>query len=276
MSDDLGPRLARLRDVEPPFPFAAPEAVRRRGEQRARRQAAVAAVAVVAATGLAVGVGSAVLAPAPTTPPAAPSATAAPGPGPSRTVSPDTVPPGWLLTLDDLGPGSWHSLGLLRPRSDGPEWESELPPAWPPPECLGTTRPPERVALASASWTTHTGADDAGLLVDQVVERYRPGEAAAAVAVFREGVERCAGGDVVPGVGYAVVDDGFTGDESLLVLETQTPADESDEVLRYVGVVRVGDAVVTLQSNYPDLQGADSTYLRRLAEVATERIAGSG
>lgn len=276
MCDDLDPRLARLRDVEPPLPFAAPEAVRRRGEQRARRQASVAAVAVVAVTGVAVGVGSAVLQPSPTIPPGAlPSATTSPSPGPSSTAPPGTVPPDWLLTVDDLGPGSWHGLILWRPWREGPEWDSPYPPGWPPPECVETTRPPERIGLGYTAWATNTEGEDAGLYVYQVVERYRPGEAAAYFAMFREGAEHCAGGDVIPGVEYAVVDDGFTGDESLLVRETATSADGTETVEDYVSVVRLGDAVVTLQSNYSEPEGADGAFLRRLAETASARITGS-
>ena len=269
MSDDLDPRLARLRDVAPPFPFAAPEAVRRRGEQRARRQASVAAVAVVAVTGVAVGLGSAVLQPSPPAPHvAAPSPTTSTGTAPPHTDSPDTVPSDWLLTAADLGPGRWGPW-------PGPEWENLQPPGWPPPECLVTTGSPARTGLAHAGWSIGTVAERRAVpWVHQVVERYRPGEAAAAFAVFRAGVGRCAGGDVIPGLEYAVVDDGFTGDESLLVRVTQTPADGSEVGVTYVGVVRVGDAVVTVRAYDPELGGADPEFLRRLAVTASARIAG--
>src|SRR5690606_3402032 len=195
-----------------------------------------------------------------------PSDTASPDT--ALTDSPDTVPSDWLLTVDDLGPGPWRPW-------PGPEWEDPRPPGWPPPECLATTGSPARTGLAHAGWSIGTVAERRAVpWVHQVVERYRPGEAAAAFAVFRAGVGRCAGGDVIPGLTYAVVDDGFTGDESLLVRVTQTPADGSEVGVTYVGVVRVGDAVVTVRSYDPELGGADPEFLRRLAVTASARIAG--
>src|SRR5690606_1996930 len=90
------------RGQPPPAPFAPPEAVRRRGRQRAQRQAVLAGVALFAVTGLGAGGIVTVLGESPQpVDPASPSATE-----PTGSV-PTTVPQRWLLTTDDLPGSGW-------------------------------------------------------------------------------------------------------------------------------------------------------------------------
>lgn len=263
---DLDTLFEGLRTEGPPAPFAAAEAVRRRGRQRARRQLAAAAVGVVLATGGAgAGFALAVTGQPPPVPPAATPTGEA------------TVPPGWLLTADDLGPGRWSS-----DLWDGPEFESE-PLWWPRESCLdGPQAPAHEVATATAAFSTGPVTESAGSdWVGQVVTRYERGTAEAAFAELRQAYERCARPDDPLLLAYTIVDSGFAGDESLLVRLEQRSYGEGDVVaddpyVTYLVVVRVDDAVSIVRSYDNDLRAADPELLRALAERVAERLGSGG
>lgn len=275
-SDRFEPLFDGLRGQRPPAPFAPATAVRRRGRQRARRQAVAVSVAVLAVTGLgAGGVATAVNAPGPAPPPAATGSPAPTEPAPA-TPAPDRIPADWLLTADDLGPGEWVTGGFE------PEWtESDPPWSW---GNLCDAYPSEgypslfaRAALQTVTWTDGPweglgGPRSIPNWVHQVVELFETGAVAAAnLGDVRDVVGRCGRPvTVTPGVEaprFEVVDSGFAGDESLLVLERQ-PGDVSV----YTAVVRVGAAVTTLESYDVELARADDDYLRAVARSAAARL----
>ena len=105
-----------------------------------------------------------------------------------------------------------------------------------------------------------------------------PAAAAAQLEDVKLVIESCgvppASGEGAP-ILLEIADSGFAGDESLLVRQTLTPYGESELLVTYVCVVRVGDAVVTVRSYDPKLEGADPAFLRRLAVAASARIAGA-
>lgn len=277
MSDQFDSLFARLRGQSPPAPFASAVAVRRRGRQRAQRQAVSAGVAVLAVTGLgAGGVVTLTGQPDPTEPPPAASPTGASptSPVPTSPVTParTEIPAEWLLTAGDLGPGDWVS-------GFEPEWAAGDPPWFWGGLCpdFQATSLADRIDLATEGWTDGPWAGETDgpppNWVLQVVELFRPDTGAAEENLqdVQAVVDQCAAQvRLTPGVQapeYEVVDSGFAGDESLLVLE-RAPGDAS----AYTAVVRVGNAVTSLRSYDVELARADAAYHRSLAERAAERL----
>lgn len=275
MSDQLDALFERLREQPPPAPFAPAVAVRRRGRQRANRQAVSVGVAVLAVTGL--GAGSVVtLTGGPGSDPAPPAATSsrtAPEPAPTTT-GPEParteVPARWLLTADDLGGAGWEPAGneLL----EG-EWYWDGAQAWCPQfriEDYPSVR--QRRHLRTGSWTR--AGDAVPERVDQIVELFEPGAAAANLADVRAYVRLCsrrpAEGDETAPTYYQVEETGFAGEESLLLRVEQYAFDENDDLgladeAHRVAVVRVGDAVTTIVYRA-------SADVQELAQRAADRL----
>lgn len=270
MSDQFDALFGQLRGQTPPAPFAPAEAVRRRGRQRAHRQAVSVGVAVLAVTG--VGAGSVVTlagdrAPAPPASTGAPTTTA-PTPGPSSPATParTRIPPQWLLSAADLGPGQWVT-------GFEPEWtESDPPWLWgdlcPGYQAADYPSLATRVDLVSEAWTDGpwTGEPDGPPpnWVHQVVELFQPGAAEANLRDVRAVVDRCARAGQVE---HEIVADGFAGDESVLVAERGP-----EDLVAYTAVVRVGPAVTSLRSYDVELARADDGYLRSVAARAADRL----
>lgn len=278
MSDQFDSLFASLRGQSPPVPFAAAAAVRRRGRQRAHRQAVSAGVAVLAVTGLgAGGLATVYGGPGPDSIPA--PATSPTGTGPASPTSPAVpafaeIPEEWLLTAGDLGPGDWV-IGWQ------PEWFTSDPPwLWGSDLCpdsrTGDYRSlADRVDLVTTAWTDGPWAPGTGRpvpnWVGQVMELFAPGAAEANLRDIGAAVGRC-GRPVLltPGVeapAVEVVDSGFAGDESLLVVQ-RDPGD----IYAYTAVVRVGDVVTTLRSYDVEVARTDQAYLRLVAERAADRL----
>lgn len=278
MSDQLDALFERLRGQLPPVPFAPPAAVRRRGRQRANRQAVSVGVAVLAVTGL--GAGSVVTltggpGPDPEPPPAATGSRTAPEPTAPRSAPARTeVPAEWLLTADDLGSGDWVT-------GWEPEWfDSDPFWLWGSDLCAasrteGYPSLADRTDLVTTAWTDGPWAPGTGRpvpnWVGQVVELFAPGAAEVNLRDIRAAVDRC-GQPVLltPGLeapAVEVVGSGFAGDESLLVVQ-RDPGDISS----YTAVVRVRDVVTTLRSHDVELARADDAYLRSVAARAADRL----
>jgi hypothetical protein len=231
--------------------------------------AAMAAGVALAMTGAGAGVALAVTAPSEPVPPAA-TPTVESGP-------PDMIGPGRLLTAEDLGPGQWRTDDW-----DGPEWEDTRPPGWPPEDCLGTAaRSVQRVDLGDVAWSTGPVTEQVQSdWVYQVVELFEPGDGQAVFAAVREAAVRCEPGGATTHPGYSILDSGFAGDESLL-LRQETYSYEGEELapepgLDYVALVRVGDAVATVDSFDGELMRADPGYLREVAQRAADRLRQGG
>lgn len=271
MSDQFGSLFNSLRGLPPPGPFAPAAAVRRRGRQRANRQAVSVGIAVLAVTGLgAGGLVTVVGQPDQTGPPAASPTGTGPTASPSPTAPVRTeIPLEWLLAADDLGPGEWVT-------GFDPEWTESDPPWLWGNLCAGYQAEDypslaNRIDLATIGWTDGPwegeGDGPPPNWVHQVAELFGAEHIAAANMMdVRNVVGRCAqpGGEAPE---YEVVDSGFAGDESLLVLE-RMPGDIS----AFTAVVRVGDAVTTLRSYDVELAAADDEYLLSVAERAAARF----
>lgn len=242
MSDQVDVLFDGLRGEQPPLPFASAEAVRRRGRQRARRQATLAAVTVVAVTGL--GAVAAATGGWTDPPVAAPPATGSPTPDTSP------APGGWLLTAADLGPGDW------RPGFE-PEWAEGSLKAWPWGNQCGQTWEPALPEVSEVGWTDGPwGGPDVPRWVHEVA--YHPaGGAEAMFALVRDEAE-CA-------AGYHILEEGFAGDESILVQGVEP-------FVSYTVVMRMGDVVVTLRGYDPALGHADPDLLREVAVRLADRV----
>lgn len=243
MSDQFDSWFEGLHGQRPPAPFAAPEAVRRRGRQRAHRQAVSAGVAVLAVTGLGAG-GVVTLLDRPGPPPAPP-------PAATDTAVPARIPGDWLLAAGDLAGTGWEPAG--NELIEG-EWYWDGAQPWCPEFRIGdypSVR--QRRDLRTASWTRPGQALPER--VDEIVEQFEPGVGTVNLADLRRYVETCsrrpAPRDEVAPVYYQIEATGFAGDESLLLRVEQYQFDQNDEIVpagesHHVAVVRVGDAVATI------------------------------
>lgn len=232
MSDHLSTVFERLPDAHPPRPFAAAEAVRRRGRRRARRQRAAAVAAVVVLTGSAT-VGSQVLLRQPET-----RVAAAPV---NQT----------LVTAADLGPGSW----LLADHATfgaGRLWYWAA-------LCGDAGKVASLASQQTAEKVTYV---DAPRQVTQTVERYAPGRAAANIADVRSTVAVCPSS-----LRLGIIEEGFAGQESLLVKVEEPGVDGGRPESRYVAVTRVADAVATVAP-----VGFGAAYTKELAGRAAARL----
>jgi hypothetical protein len=265
---DFDSLFEKLRGQAPPAPFAPAAAVRRRGRQRANRQAVSAGAAVLVAVGLGAGSAVAVLAPADPPPPASsPTAVAPSPPAPTLTEIPDR----WLLTWEDLGEG-WEPTSHELFESDPPWYWGDLCEEYRD-EDYPSLR--HRRALAAMSWRN----DESPLpgRVDQVVELFESGAAATNLDDVRAVLTLCsrrpAARDQVAPTYFEIEETGFAGDESLLIGVEPYHFNDQDEIVpaghrRYAVVVRVGDAVST--TIYGDSYGA--AQARELARLAADRL----
>jgi hypothetical protein len=264
-----------LREQRPPAPFLPATAVRRRGRQRAHRQAVSAGVAVLAVTGLGAG-GLAVAVGQPDDGPPVPPASGSPfveSPSPSPTQSPSPsavpteVPQDALLTADDLPGTGWTETGNELFASDPPWfWGCDRYRS----EDARSLR--LRLDLATASWINNESASQ--LRLDQVVDLFDSNESATTnVEDVRSVTDQCSwspsdGGEEA-GIEFAVADEGFAGDQAVLIEMRQYAFDGEtiapDPELRFAAVIRVGNAVTTLISD-------DEQLLRDVAQLAAERL----
>jgi hypothetical protein len=275
MSSRFESLFAGLREQRPPAPFRPAEAVRRRGRQRAHRQAVSAGVAVLAVTGLGAG-GLVVAVGAPDSDPPAPPASGSPSvesPSPSPPVSPSParteLSPEWLLTADDLPGTGWTETGNELFESDPPwfwgcdGYRSEDAPSL-----------RQRLDLNTASWINNESA--LRLRIDQVVDLFDSDESATTnVEDVRSATELCSwspsdGGEEA-GIEFAVTvtDENLAGDQAVLIEMRQYAFDGEtiapDPDLRFAAVIRVGNAVTTLISD-------DEQLPRDVAQLAAERL----
>jgi hypothetical protein len=275
MSDPFDTLFEGLRGQRPPAPFAPPAAVRRRGRQRANRQAVSIGVAVLAMTGL--GAGGVVAAfgePERTSaPPAGTTAASPTEPAPSPSLrAPQAVteiPDSWPLTAEDLPGTGWvESDGELL---EGPWFWTGTEELCPGHRFDDTVR--MRVDARTDGWLR----DGAALpeRIDQLVELFPTGLGVANVEDVREFIEYCSRrpdpGDQVAPTYYEIEETGFAGDESLLIRAEYYMFDGNDQIVpagepEHVAVVRVGDAVTTIRFlNRPD-------DARTVAMVAADRM----
>lgn len=280
MSDSFDELFGGLRGQQPPAPFAPAAAVRRRGRQRANRQAVSIGVAVFAVTGLgAGGVVAALGEGEQTVPPASPPATVE-SPAPSESPLPEPsvalthVPAAWLLTTEDLPGDGWREqTGEI---VEGPWYWDGAEPWCPEYQIEDFPSVARQVDFNVRGWVR----DGAALLerVDQVVELYEPGAGTGNLDDVRAFIELCSrrpvAGDEVAPIYYEIEDTGFAGDESLLIRAEPYMFDAEDNVVpagepEYVAVVRAGDMVTTIRFlNVPDGD------MREVAQRATDRLGG--
>jgi hypothetical protein len=281
MSNSFDELFEGLRGQQPPSPFAPAAAVRRRGRQRANRQAVSIGVAVFVVTGLgAGGVVAALGEPDAPVPPATPPPTVESPPvtEPPVTEPPVTEPPvptevseEWFLTASDLPGTGWQ-------RATGETIEGLW--FWDVPEdsCPGYRIEDfpsidRRVDIDVRGWLR----DGEALLerVDQVAELFEPEVGAENLDDVRAFIELCSRrpepGDEAAPTYYEIEDTGLAGDESLLIRaelyqfngEAIEPVGEPE----YVAVVRVGDAVTTIRFlNVPQ------DAVREVAQAAADRL----
>jgi hypothetical protein len=269
MSDQFDALFERLRGQRPPAPFAPAAAVRRRGRQRAHRQAVSIGVAVFAVTGL--GAGGIVTTLGESEPPVTPASPPVTG-SPSATESPalTEVSEAWLLAAEDLPRTGWREdTGELVQGA----WYWDGAEQWCPEYRVEDYPSVERrMDFDFLGW-----ARDGEALperVDQLVELYEPGAGAVNLDDVRRYLALCSRrpetGDQVAPTYYEIEETGFAGDESMLIRVEQYEFVEDQIELpgepQYVAVVRVGDAVTTIQYlNLPDDAVA-------IAQRAAERL----
>jgi len=253
-----------LRGQQPPAPFAPAELVRRRGRQRAHRQALTASTAVLAVAGAGVGMLASVAGPPEppvVSPPPSTSSSAAPvSPPPSGKIEPTLVPSNALLRREDLGPGDWREIsGDAFEGSDIWTW-ADACPAYVPGRYESLRHRPR---MATVTWAKSNDT------VTQHVDFFADGWGARNLADVRSVLALCASStpppDVAPSV-YEVVDTGFAGDDSLLVKLSQYYYEEETiaptPFVSYLVVIRVGDTVSTIRTS------GSEAYARSLAERA--------
>jgi hypothetical protein len=274
MSDQLTSLFDHLRGQQPPAPFASPAAVRRRGRQRAHRQALAAGTAAFAVAGLAVGLPWAVdldQRGGPTdgaSPAVSAGSTAAPRPGPTAT----GVPEGLMLPPTDFGPG----VRVLEPDDqgpDGPDWPWAAPAC---PQFRAADYPTQADRLSVRLLTYVEGGSSLGY---EWVERYPAGRGPAAFQEVLRVLARCPSYRELglpvfdPGTGQAyanrVLARDIGGAESVLVRQRLTPVGIAGmpEQTRYFVAVRVGDLIATVR-----LDRGSEAEARTLGERAAARL----
>jgi hypothetical protein len=279
MSDRFDTLFDSLRGQQPPEAFVPTDTIRRRGRQRARRQATLAGVAVLAVAGISAGaVATAVGGPSPHLPvggpasetPHPPAVTGTPTPTPPAP-APTEAPDGWLLTAADLGPGQWQTGGWEPEWTEGPDrwlWEGTCPGYRS--EDYPSLR--ERYDQTEVTWTDGPyDPADVPRWFHQIVDVFASGPAAARhLDDIRTVLELCDGSTEPWPTSYVVVGSGFAGDESMLVRERVEP--DGGPVEAYTAVVRVGAAVATVRGYDPALGHADPDDLRHLTQRVAERM----
>lgn len=243
--DGLAYEFERLRLAAPPVPFASPAAVRRRGRQRTYRQAGMASLMGATTVVVLALVGAGVVQGVRDQPVVAEDIVAEASP----TSVPAAVPPEWLLSAEHLGP----------------EWEPatqelfETIPPWfwggfcPQPPDGGYRSLESRIDFGVVSWRRDT--TPVPTRIDHVVELFESAPAAAEnLQDVRRVVASCppppTSKDEAAPFGLEIVDEGFAGDESLLIIDESYFYDGEEVAAqpftRPIVVVRVGAAVSTL------------------------------
>jgi hypothetical protein len=264
----------QLRRQPPPVTFAPPELVRRRGRQRAHRQALAGGAAVLAVVGVAAGVpwlAGVDRGPASDTasPSVSPGWSATPAPTTTPTAGPTGVPPSAMLRPSDLGAGMWTPLPADGVFPGGEPWYWADWHAGYRTEDYQSRRHQvgQRVARYEGDQAT----------VDEIVERYESGWGSRNLADIGTVVARSAATPYArPGTGAAlrhtIIDRDFAGDRSLLIEQKPWSFDGSTAVprslIQVIAVVRVGDLVATV---IPPI-GAEPTVCRTLAVAAADRL----
>jgi len=286
VSDRLSSAFDSLRGQRPPIPFARPEAIRRRGRQRAVRQAVAAGFAVLVVLAGSVGLATAVLyrGSGPSYPPGGtPSATTAPStsPTPSPSAVPSPTGSGGLATASpvdlaslllrpaDLGHGSWQVSPPYEPFDSADLWYWH--------GACTAYRSGDYPSLRRMEQVETTGFRKGEQYVHQHLTRYAAGWGVRAFDDTRLVLRTCAGTasprPVPPVSPYLrTVETGFAGDEAVLVLETTFAFGAESQPLtpssRLIAVVRVGD-LLTLLAFAP---GMDKAYARDLAIKAAGHL----
>jgi hypothetical protein len=287
---DLERAFDQLRAHTTTLTLPPPQELRQRGDRRRRARAAVGllsvAVVVMVASGGAVVLLSApptvpilpaTSGPAPTTPPATPTPVErneapAPAPGERATFPPgclgdpdavgldvntagEPIPPSLMLTAADLGP----CYTLLADEA-GYDLDKIFRPEVCPGQAFATTD--DREAGRTRIFTM--GPETAS---SEVLVRYAPGRAAAFMAEVRDRVAQCATHELPAGTGYSLIlEEGFAGDESLLVYVGTNPSGGYPGLV--TALIRVGDLVAFIENGGD--QGVDP---ERDLEVARKAVA---
>jgi hypothetical protein len=250
MSDKLSTLFEQVHGTQPPSPFASPDQVRHRGRQRSRRQVMAAACAVLAVA--AAGAGWSALRPS-AAPPPRPGTSVSPSAPP--TAVPTGIPTSALLRVPDFSFIEVEVGELDDQGPDGPDWPFAAQGC---PEYRPSNYPslPQRLSARAA---TYTGAD--GWHAVQIVERYP--DAQANILDIGRVLNTCRSYKYPDGadIKLGVVDQGFVGDNSLLIRK------QSDRRVDYLVVVRVGSLVSTL-----NLPGDVENEARSMAETMASRL----
>jgi len=297
MSDSLSEIFDTARAQRPPAPFDPPEAIRRRGRQRAHRQAFTAGVAVFAVVG--VGVGSAWLL-GPDGSPAAPGAhpsgsvhstSALPvSPSVSTRSSPAAVAtaiaPGLFLRPAELGAGTWQEQQPHEPYQGDLWYWADLCPAY---RTADYPSLRHQVATDVTGWVDRdSGQPPTQTRISEYLELYTPGWGTRNFNDVRAVLAGCGaipappvppGGAIPPtaaGGGAPkrmfTVGSGFAGHESVLIRIEQWYYDGEalarQPLLHHVAVVRVNDLVATIV--LPD--GLLDDYARDIATKAATHM----
>ncbi|MEH1125954.1 hypothetical protein [Micromonospora sp. CPCC 206061] len=249
MSDKLSTLFEQMHGAQPPAPFASSDQVRSRGRQRSRRQVMAAACAILAVAGA--GAGWAAI--RPSAAPPRPGTSVSPSAPPSAV--PTGIPTSALLRGPDFSSVEVEVGELDDQGADGPDWpfaEKSCP----------EYRPADYPSLSqrrSARAATYTSAD--GWQAVQIVERYP--DAQANILDIGRVLINCRAYAVPDGVEIkqTVVDQGFAGDNSLLIRK------QSGRNVAYLVVVRVGSLVSTLS-----LPGDIENQARSMAETMASRL----
>ena len=275
MSDPLDALFDQLRRQPPLVAFAPPEQVRRRGRQRAHRQALASAAAVLAVAGMGGSLPWLVDVdhrPAGdiASPPVSVGVSATPRRTASPAVRPTRVPPRAMLQPSDLGAGTWTPLPPDGVFIGGERWYWADWHAG-----YRTEDYPSRGHQVDQRVIRYEGEQQA--TVEEIVERYSPGWGARNVADIRAVVAKSGATPYArPGTGAAlrhrIIDNGFAGEESLLIEQKPWSFDGSTAIprslIQVIAVVRVDDLVATV---IPPV-GAEPTVARTLAVAAAAHL----
>lgn len=276
MPDPLDALFDQMRGQRPPMAFLPPELVRRRGRQRAHRQALAGSAAVLAVTGL--GGGLPWLVDVDQGPPgdfASPSTSAetsaTPGPTSSASVGPTDVPSTIMLRPADLGVGTWTRLSSEGVFKGEERWYwADLHKGYRPEDY------PSRNHQVGQRVVRYEG--DRQATVEEIVERYEPGWGLRNLADIRAVVAQSGATPYArPGAGGAlrhkIIDQTrYAGDESLLIEQKPWSFNGSTTIppegIQLIAVVRVGDLVATV---IPPI-GAEPDVARSLAVTAAAQL----
>lgn len=278
MSDPLDVLFDQMRGQLPPMPFAPPELIRRRGQQRAHRQALAVGVAVLSVVG--VGGGLPWLAevdrtPGPAGETVSPSASVdssgTPGPTSSPTTGPTAVPLAVVLRPSDLGAGTWTRLssdGMFK--GDERWYWADFHEGYRAADYLSRSHQVDQLVVRYEG--------DRQAMLYEIVERYETGWGSRNLADIRTVVAKSGATPYArPGAGaplrHTIIDQTrFAGDESLLIEQKSWSFNGSTTIprdsIQLIAVVRVGDLVATV---IPPI-GAEPEVARTLAATAAARL----